>query len=50
MLWISPWFLFKDAVENTKSVDVETVVKYLQNSKRGVKTSKATVSFLPGRT
>ncbi len=36
--WISPWFLFKDAVENTKSVDVETIVKYLQNSKKGVKT------------
>ena len=36
--WISPWFFFKDAVENTKSVDVDTVVKYLQNSKKGVKT------------
>ena len=36
--WISPWFLFKDAIENTKSVDVDTVVKYLQNSKKGVKT------------
>ena len=36
--WISPWFLFKDAVESTKSVDVDTVVKYLQNSKKGVKT------------
>jgi len=36
--WMSPWFLFKDAVESTKSVDVDTVIKYLQNSKRGVKT------------
>jgi ABC-type branched-subunit amino acid transport system substrate-binding protein len=36
--WISPWFLFKDAVESTQSTDVETIVKYLQNSKRGVKT------------
>jgi ABC-type branched-subunit amino acid transport system substrate-binding protein len=36
--WISPWFLFKDAVENTKSVDVDTIVKYLQNFKKGVKT------------
>ena len=36
--WMSPWFLFKDAVETTKSVDVDTVVKYLQNSKKGVKT------------
>jgi ABC-type branched-subunit amino acid transport system substrate-binding protein len=36
--WISPWFFFKDAIESTKSVDVDTVVKYLQNSKKGVKT------------
>ncbi len=36
--WIGPWFLFKDAVESTNSVDVETLVKYLKNSKRGVKT------------
>ena len=36
--WISSWFLFKDAVESTKSVDVETVVKYLKNSKKGVRT------------
>ena len=37
-MWISPWFFFKDAIENTKSVDVDTVVKYLQNSKKAVKT------------
>ncbi len=36
--WISPWFFFKDAIENTKSVDVDVVVKYLQNSKKAVKT------------
>jgi ABC-type branched-subunit amino acid transport system substrate-binding protein len=36
--WMSPWFFFKDAIENTQSVDVDTVVKYLRNSKKGVKT------------
>ena len=36
--WISPWFFFRDAVENTKSVDVDSIVKYLHNSKKGVKT------------
>jgi ABC-type branched-subunit amino acid transport system substrate-binding protein len=36
--WISPWFFFKDAIENTQSVDVDTVVKYLHNMKKGVKT------------
>jgi ABC-type branched-subunit amino acid transport system substrate-binding protein len=36
--WISSWFLFKDAVENTKSADVDVITKYLQNSKQAVKT------------
>jgi ABC-type branched-subunit amino acid transport system substrate-binding protein len=37
-LWIGPWFLFKDAVESTKSIDVDTIVRYLRNSKKAVKT------------
>lgn len=36
--WIGPWFIFKDAVEATKSADVDVIVKYLQNSKHAVKT------------
>jgi ABC-type branched-subunit amino acid transport system substrate-binding protein len=36
--WMSPWFLFKDAVESTQSVDPETIAKYLKNSKKAVKT------------
>ena len=36
--WIQPWFLFQDAVNSTQSVDVDTIVKYLRNSKKGVKT------------
>ncbi len=36
--WIGSWFLFKDAVEKTKSIDLDVITKYLQNSKSGVKT------------
>jgi branched-chain amino acid transport system substrate-binding protein len=36
--WVGSWFLFKDAVEKTQSVDVETIVKYLKNSKTAVRT------------
>ncbi len=36
--WIGSWFLFKDAVEKTQSADVETIVKYLKNSKGAVRT------------
>lgn len=36
--WIGPWFLFKDAIENTKSIEVDVIAKYLQNSKGAVKT------------
>jgi branched-chain amino acid transport system substrate-binding protein len=36
--WVGSWFLFKDAVEKTRSVDVDTIVAYLKNSKGGVRT------------
>jgi branched-chain amino acid transport system substrate-binding protein len=36
--WIGPWFLFEDAINSTQSVDVETLVAYLKDSKKGVKT------------
>ncbi|MGD0662601.1 MAG: ABC transporter substrate-binding protein [Syntrophorhabdales bacterium] len=37
-MWIGAWFIFRDAVENTQSTDVEVLRKYLQNSKHGVRT------------
>lgn len=36
--WIGPWFFFENAVNKTQSVDVDTVVNYLKNSKEGVAT------------
>ena len=36
--WVGPWFLFEDAVNSTQSVDVDTLVAYLQDSKKGVRT------------
>jgi ABC-type branched-subunit amino acid transport system substrate-binding protein len=36
--WVGSWFLFKDAVEKTQSADVDTIVKYLKNSKTAVRT------------
>ena len=36
--WVGPWFIFEDAVNATQSTDVDTLVAYLQDSKKGVKT------------
>jgi hypothetical protein len=36
--WIGPWFLFEDAINSTQSVDVDKLVAYLQDSKKGVRT------------
>ena len=34
--WVGPWFIFEDAVNATQSTDVDTLVAYLQDSKKGV--------------
>jgi ABC-type branched-subunit amino acid transport system substrate-binding protein len=36
--WVGPWFLFEDAINATQSVDVDTLVNYLRDSKKGVRT------------
>lgn len=36
--WVGPWFIFEDAVNATQSTDVDALVAYLQDSKKGVKT------------
>lgn len=36
--WVTPWFLFEDAVNNTQSVDVDVLVRYLQSSKSATQT------------
>jgi branched-chain amino acid transport system substrate-binding protein len=38
VFWVGPWFIFEDAVQATKSVDVEVLRKYLTESKNGVMT------------
>ena len=38
VFWVGPWFIFEDAVQATKSVDVEVLRKYLGESKNGVMT------------
>ena len=37
-MWVAYWFIFKDAVENTKSVDVEVLKAYLDKSDHPVRT------------
>ena len=37
-MWVAYWFIFKDAVENTKSVDVETLKAYLDKHPHPVRT------------
>lgn len=37
IFWAGGWFFFKDAVEATKSVDVEVIRNYLMQSKKAVK-------------
>ncbi len=36
--WVTPWFLFEDAVNHTQSVDVDVLVRYLQSSKSAMQT------------
>jgi len=37
-MWVAYWFIFKDAVEHTKSVDVEVLKAYLDKSDHAVRT------------
>ena len=37
-MWVAYWFIFKDAVENTKSVDVEVLKAYLDKHPHAVRT------------
>jgi len=36
-MWVSYWFVLKDAIENTQSVDVEAIKKYLDNQPHPVR-------------
>jgi len=37
-MWVAPWFVLKDAIDNTDSVDVETIKAYLDNQPHPVRT------------
>jgi hypothetical protein len=37
-MWVAYWFILKDAIEHTQSVDVETIKAYLDKSDHAVKT------------
>jgi ABC-type branched-subunit amino acid transport system substrate-binding protein len=37
-MWVAYWFIMKDAIDNTKSVDVETLKAYLDKSNHAVRT------------
>jgi ABC-type branched-subunit amino acid transport system substrate-binding protein len=37
-MWVAYWFILKDAIEHTQSVDVETIKAYLDRSDHAVKT------------
>lgn len=37
-MWVAYWFIFKDAVEHTQSVDVDTIKAYLDKSDHPVRT------------
>lgn len=37
-MWVAYWFILKDAIDNTKSVDVETLKAYLDKSNHPVRT------------
>jgi hypothetical protein len=36
--WVGPWFVLKDAIDNTKSVDVDVIKAYLDNQPHPVRT------------
>ena len=38
VIWMCNWFILKDAIDNTQSVDVEVIKAYLDNQPHGVKT------------
>jgi len=40
-MWVAYWFILKDAIDNTKSVDVEALKKYLDNHPHAVRTLTA---------
>ena len=35
VFWVGPWFIFEDAVQSAKSVDVEVLRKYLATRNTG---------------
>jgi ABC-type branched-subunit amino acid transport system substrate-binding protein len=37
-MWVAYWFILKDALDNTQSIDVDVVKKYLDNSNHPVRT------------
>jgi ABC-type branched-subunit amino acid transport system substrate-binding protein len=37
-MWVAYWFILKDAIDNTKSVDVEVIKAYLDKSNHAVRT------------
>ena len=37
-MWVAYWFIFKDAVEHTQSIDVDTLKAYLDKSDHAVRT------------
>ena len=36
--WVAPWFVLKDAIDNTQSVDVDVIKAYLDNQPHPVMT------------
>ena len=37
-MWVAPWFVLKDAIDNTQSVDVDVIKAYLDNQPYAVST------------
>ena len=37
-LWVAPWFVLKDAIDNTQSVDADVIKAYLDNQPHPVMT------------
>lgn len=46
LLMMSPWFVLKDAIEHTQSVDVEVIKAYLDNSDHAILTLTAPTQLL----
>jgi ABC-type branched-subunit amino acid transport system substrate-binding protein len=46
-LWVAYWFIFKDAVENTQSLDVDVLKNYLDHSDHAVRTLTGLCQLFP---